>query len=160
MNIKKLNISYCYISSYCGVSIGASHVYGEISNESSIEHFHLKKILSEKEAKILTLKHRDIMEYQEGDTTECFDTEEDLINTAKSSYKTYFPDSNILLLGKQSYFEPKLVIDYPEWFNIKKANKLYEQAKQLEFFKYSKNDAIMDKITNQFYKLIQSKYKQ
>lgn len=156
MNTVKYNITYLEISSWHGISIGATHCYGKLYNTNT--QIELTHSLTLKEAMQLNCIDNILLDksiipegpYIKGMQTERFNSEKQLINVAKKQYKLYFPKSEILLLGEHV---PAIVLDYPIKFNIKLARKIYNQAKKLNFYKYPENDNKMDNITQQFKKL-------
>lgn len=147
---KKYNVTHLKISSWAGVSLGATHFYGQLTNVDGI--YQLRYCLTKRGAEKLNIKdHEDA--YSAGNATERFETEKQVIKFAIKEYKKIFPKSNVLVKGSASCREPKLVLDCPDCFDMETANLFYNAAYKLGFYDNSANDKAMDILTNAYEQL-------
>ena len=149
-------VVYLEISSFLG-SLGATHVYGHLITKQDYKKVELKRKLTEYEAEKLRIKDGSSgIFYHKGAMTERFNTEEEIIKVAKRQYQKIFPTAHILVKGRTSYIEPKLVLHVKKGikgFNKKRANEIYHQAKELDFYSDPKNDLIMDRLNTEYHNL-------
>ena len=104
------NETYLEISSWKGIGIGASHSYGSLWNNGKTVV--LMRILTKKEANRLNGCDgcKVFGTYRKGMKTERFNTVSSIIRLAKRQYRTFFPDSTVLLRGKHYCPEEAKVI--------------------------------------------------
>jgi hypothetical protein len=105
--------AFLQISSWRGISIGATHFYGKIvSGDIKVPSVEIFRCLTSEEAKIINNAHKAYKYgYEEGDLYPGFDDRESLIEQAKLIWKESFPNQKRLLLGDSCYCEPMLIID-------------------------------------------------
>jgi len=111
MNIPKYQRIYLDINSWNGISIGATHFYGELL---CFDGAGLKKVtvthkMTSKMAKELSKK--DDWHYKPGEETHRFSDKEQIIDKAKEIWKREFPNGRVLFLGSGSSIEPKQILD-------------------------------------------------
>jgi hypothetical protein len=118
------------ISSWRGMSIGATHFYGTLHHPCTCSRFpcphpisrtDLEHVLTTQEAKELTKLHNDgslfgpgVYKYKKGDTSRCFETKEEIIKLAIASYQEMFPDRKRLILGSPIYVDGLLLHERKE----------------------------------------------
>jgi len=137
-------ICYLNITTWQGISIGAIHYYGSLNfrtKKITLKRKVTKQDIEQKKERFLTI----------GDSTEGFNSEEDLISLAKKQWKKHFPEAKALVLGSPTHIEPHKMLIGP---HKRQCNFLYNQAKNLGFYDYEKNYDTVDKLSNQWYKLI------
>lgn len=143
----KISLAYLEISSYTGISIGATHFYGKLIfyNGDKREDHELRRELSASEARLLN-KIDDFASYRPGQSTERFDSREDVIAQAVTEYKTIFPTATALICGSSSTLDPQRVLDGPAEL-MKKLNSLHRQAERIDYWERnpSKMQEICDK---------------
>ena len=98
------------ITSWVGISIGATHSYGELHGLDEKENYktvRLKFPMTAGQAKRMNKKERfdfpgrkHYRNHQPGEITDCFETKEQIIEQAKSEWLEYFPHGEILYLGR------------------------------------------------------------
>lgn len=104
------------ISSWRGMAIGATHWYGEMRNSEHTRAVRMMYPLTEEQALELTKKHNGgtLVEvdyaYQAGDEVSSFDTKEEIIAQAIATWRTEFPDRNVLVIGNPAYADEVPVI--------------------------------------------------
>lgn len=144
--MNEFDITYLVVSSWNGIHLGATHCYGKIHNGDNYVHL-MRKLSAAGANKINGHESNEVGLYKKGMLTERFDNEHNLRKCASREYKRHFPNSNILLLGNKAFFEPKLVLDYPECFDGEKAiNIFYEFSSETN----KKNQRIL---TQEYYRL-------
>jgi hypothetical protein len=108
------------ITTWRGMSFGAVHWYGNLEVEAfdginwdkQLRPIELRRTLTASQARDLTkVQNYNTMfdwniKYVKGDTTNCFDEEEDVIKFAIKEYKKYYPNATRLVLGSTVYDEP------------------------------------------------------
>lgn len=149
-------ICYLRVSSWVGIGIGATHVYGKLSHGNRT--IDLERKLTHKEATELTEKDfpnkdtRGWLFYKPGTLTTRFDSRAQLIRVAKQVMKKEFPNCTVMLEG--DWGNPSRAIVGPDWF-VKEANKLYRKADRLGFYNKRSNKHIMDEIYKQWHNLLE-----
>src|SRR5512136_161848 len=103
MNEKR--IVYLEIDSWIGTSIGATHFYGEL--KSNGKHIELKRCLTLHQARELQKKDWPV---EAGDLFHGFDTKDEIISLAITTYKEHFPEADILIQGRSACAEPQMVL--------------------------------------------------
>jgi len=93
--------------SWVGLSLGATHIYGELrgyDKDGNIKIVKLMALMSSAQAIRMNKKQRwdfpgrkYFANHKHGDETDCFETEEDVIARAKHVWKTHFPHGELLL---------------------------------------------------------------
>jgi len=146
----KDKIAILEISSWAGISIGATHCYGDVWIQG--EKIELQKVLTKEEAEIKT-NIDEGYRWKAGDTTGGFDSEKEIriiaINICKKN-----PSVKLLLEGtycvadvqKAIYGDPKI---------ISKINKLYKKADKIGFWDHREHESEMEDIDNKFDSLLE-----
>jgi hypothetical protein len=137
----KINPCNLYITSFDGY--GGIHAYGSLSFDGKRLYLH-KKLTKESALKLC----RKDFKYKAGMITERFESEDELINLAKKTYKKHFPKADILLLGSSAILDPQLCLDGPVKLK-KKINELYYLA--MKIGGYEKNCDKMTEISDEYY---------
>lgn len=136
----KENIVNLEISSFVGLSVGASHYYGKLCfNEERVD---LERRLNKRNIGDFAKE-----KYALGGTTARFNSEEHVIQTAKRAWKKIFPNAVILLVGSSAVLDPQKCIDGPPDLK-KKINDYYRRAEKVGG--YEGNDKEMTKISNEY----------
>lgn len=126
---------YCYIRTLRGISLGAVHYYGKLIcsckeyRESDYEH-ELSHRLTQEEADVLNAKDASLLgmgNYEAGEESIRFNTEQELIQAAKDIWKKLYPEAVLLVLGDIGVAEPQRVLVGPPEI-MKKINALVDQA--------------------------------
>jgi len=138
-----MNICHLEISTFAGMSIGATHFYGKLSDSGYRHVIRLRRKLGAKDAKEMNIKHS-WGGYRQGSMTECFNDKESIIQMAKRTYKKHMPVCDILLLGSSGRIEPKVILDYPSGFDIGMADRLYGEYQRHSVYS-AESDIIMKK---------------
>lgn len=137
--MNKNDIVCLEISSWRGISIGAMHYYGKIVGYKDNEYHHatLTRKLSAYVAAEMNRHHRkefpyehDPYRYRAGQTTECFDTRQQIISLAKRCWLTHFPKAHVLMLGSFSVANPQQILIAPADFK-KKVNDLWREDERI-----------------------------
>jgi hypothetical protein len=144
---KKYNVTHLEISSWDGLSFGATHDYGHLWNGN--ERVQVEKKLTQAEADKLNEKDG-TNTYRQDSTTERFEAEEDIIRFSVKVYKHRFPESNMLVLGSPVSYEPKVILDYPVGFDATKALNIFLEAEKLGFYQNPKNDLKMAMLMKEY----------
>lgn len=96
------------ISTFAEISPGAIHYYGMIRcNGKQVD---ISRVLSKKEADQLNKEKKD-KRWKSGDTTFCFNNENQIKKIAKKHYKEWFPNAEFLLVGSYAYLDPQYCLD-------------------------------------------------
>ena len=113
---KRPQMVYLRLSSWRGMSIGATHWYGEMVNDKYVT-VRMMYPLTTSQALDLTKKHNagslvgaDYF-YEEGDEVSSFDTKAQIIEQAVNTWRELFPEQNILVLGDPVICEIPLTLD-------------------------------------------------
>lgn len=152
------NAVFLEISCWAGMSIGAEHYYGHLSgylngDRDRYEKYQLNKILTARDAKLLNQKDRcDFDLYFEGEETDRFNTEREVIQTALEKWQTLFPGATILFCGSACSADPTKILVAPEPI-FTEGNKLFEQAKHIGFWDF--NEEKMQEIAKAWDKLFE-----
>lgn len=103
-----ISIVYLEITSFRGMSIGATHYYGKLvcPNANSVE---LCYQLTKAEVDELNARDR-TMCYREGELSIRFSTRSDIINLVLVDWKKHYPSAQLLVLGRASIVEPQQVL--------------------------------------------------
>lgn len=114
-------IVHLEIRSFRGISIGATHYYGELKGhvDGHYKSVDLEYAMTAQQAKALTKKDFEErgyqrMRYSPGDMYAGFDTMDDVRAEAIRQYKTHFPKAEMLVEGHAAYYERKPVLDPPD----------------------------------------------
>lgn len=146
-------VVYLEISSYIGLSPGASHFYGRLTRGGGDDHIDLVYSLSEKQATEINKTYRrlypgdDLLLVRPGQKYSGFFSKEAIIKQAKKEWKKHYPDGELLILGRSSVADPQHVLEGPT--EIKdKINAWYSRCEELEW-DYSNPE--VDKIGDDFW---------
>jgi hypothetical protein len=104
------NIVYLEVSSWTGISIGATHYYGKLT--CGDKRVDVKYKLDSTKASMLNRKDR-VKTYRVGDDTNRFDSEHDVIEKALPIWRSFFPKGILLIKGSPSTASPQPVISGP-----------------------------------------------
>lgn len=138
-----MSIVYLEISSYIGWQSNATHYYGKlVSNGDS---FSLQHALTKQESRLWSTPD---FTYDEGIEVEGFLTKTEIIQLALETYKDYFPNTSILVLGSHIYLEPQLVLDMKNKNKMERLNLLFKQAEEIGF--WDNDEAQMQKIEDEW----------
>lgn len=138
------------ISCWKGISLGAEHYYGHLSgkdekSEHGYKKIQLQKIITAREAELLNRKDDcEIDLYEEGDETDRFNSEREVITTALEQWQEHFPGRTILFCGSACSADPTKILVAPEPI-FTEGNKLFEEAKHIGFWDF--NEERMEKIS-------------
>lgn len=154
-------IVYLHISTWIGLSIGAIHFYGELQNSGN-STIKLTKNLTQSDITKLEIENRkrypgdhvmwDVFEV--GDSTNCFDTREEIIELGLSSYKIHFPHAKILILGTNSIGDPQEILDMVDNKKMKECNNIQKDFDSFEGYQYKKNWTKAEKMNREWDKII------
>jgi hypothetical protein len=122
-------ITYLEIKSWTGISIGATHSYGCLVGKGATVA--LMRHLSARDAKTLNRKDK-CNTYKAGDTTERWDSEEDVVDHAMANWR-HLMGGDVLMLGDRCYLDPIPVLDGPPELVIA-GNQLFEAAEVVGFW--------------------------
>ncbi len=107
-----MNIVYLAISSWQGISIGATHYYGRVHFNHDVEDVHLTRTLTDDSAKELSKLHGSIgVGYREGDETRSWNGVQSIVEHAQSMYRKHFSEADVLVIGDYCNCEPKEWVD-------------------------------------------------
>ncbi len=109
-----MKIVYLKVSSWQGISIGATHYYGNLHLNHDVEDVVLKRVLDKLAAEELTKTHSRIgmpMDYEEGEETVSWNGVQSIVDHAKLTYKTHYPGVEVLVIGDYVDCEPKEWVD-------------------------------------------------
>jgi hypothetical protein len=138
-------------SSYAGICPGAIHYYGylQLFSNNDLEKITLNRVLDkESAAKLNKFKERGF--YREGDETERFDSESQVIECAINCWKDFFSEGDILVLNKGCSVDPCKILYAEEPF-MTEGNRLFEEAEFIGFWDYQEEK--MQKIVDEWDKL-------
>lgn len=140
--------AHLQIDSWAGISLGASHFYGNLRFEDD------RKELTYKLTAAQAARLDD--GYQAGDSTERFFTEEAVIERALSAWQRLFPRAKVLLLGNSSYIEPKLILGMPGAPDaiLMELSGIYLAAESIGFYDNPANDQKMDALNDRWHNII------
>lgn len=141
------NVAYVNISSYSGISIGATHYYGKLEYNDQFEELNYE-MTKDQAQKFCAKDPSDLFTYREGETTTRFDTRDSVIAVALGRIKEY-PDIEILLEGGKQSASVQEVVWAKDKVVMDKINKLYEEADALDYYS-GKDDARMEDIDDTF----------
>lgn len=135
------------VSSWVGISIGASHCYGHLKgyNGGEFRCHEISRKLSDQEAKILNEIDRH-ESYEEGSETERFNDEQSVINEAVKIWRDFFPNAKILVNGQFAILEPKTILDGDiNAKHISKLNKITKMYEKIPENEWKLQDELYDK---------------
>ena len=144
---RKEEVVYLHIASWVGIGIGASHSYGELVFHG--KSVRLTRKLTAKQAK--EINDNDSFDFptcRAGQEYSGFDSEEELIKLAVSTYKLHFPEATVLIHGSSSCADPQEILDGPEYFK-NAINKLYNRAESIGW--YERGGGKMYEISDKFF---------
>jgi len=151
-------IGHLEISSWTWIgSIGAEHFYGKIKIDKPSETIELEHKMSAKMAKYLNKKDgtEDFCRYRQGETTNRFDTEDEVILFGLTYFKTRFP-KGILIQGDhciRSAMYPVIYVpeELQSWMD--KVNKLVKEWNDIDGYDGGKGKRA-EQIDREWYKMI------
>ena len=133
------------VTSAIGLSLGASHYYGKLSDgEVRVE---LMRVLTAAGARKLNILHRAGNTYHAGDEVTNWDSEEGLIAFAKRTWRDHYPCGVLLILGDGAGPHPILV--GPDDV-VAKGAALLRKAAAIGYWDERKNWPKMDAICKQW----------
>lgn len=136
------DIVYLEISSFEGISIGATHYYGKLINNT--ERIELAKKITKSNIDSFKCDY-----YNIGDYTERFLNEEEVIKNAKKNWKKYFPNAIVLIKGFKSILDPQeCIAGDNKWKKI--INSYFKLSEACGGYEY--NNELMTKISNEYMK--------
>lgn len=148
--LKRCNL---HISSYVGISPGASHYYGSLhyyNNKGEYKDIKLKHRLTAEEAKLLSGQD---FTYEKGEWSERFNSEDEIRELALKEWKKRFPDSVILLEGSSSCASVQHCLGGPRELKAK-INVLFKEAEKIDW--YEKDEDLMTKIDDDYMNLLKA----
>ena len=115
MVIKEEHIVFLKITSWNGISVGAEHYYGKLTNFKTNESIELTYPLTTQDAEHLNRKLGGGRYYIKGEESERFPSEKAVIGRAKKQFKVLFPKAIILVRGTSDP-NPQEVLVGPKQF--------------------------------------------
>ena len=155
MNDNEYGIVTLEITSWIGIGLGARHYYGKLimtQKNGERESIGLTYQLTEKQAKRLNSQEKSRL-YGKGSSYAGFDSEDDVRERARSSFRALFPHAKVLIEGSRSAVEPKRIL-VPEKYEkasvdlVDKMDKLYGGNPNPRSWKE------LDKLTEEYEKLL------
>jgi hypothetical protein len=149
------------IESWCGVSIGAVHCYGNLLYDDADGKFQKVEIRRTLDAdgaiKMMKQKNDNRnpdywVEYSAGDTTECFDGSGEIKEIARKRWKELCPDAGLLICGRFAVGDPQEIIDADDPEVMKLINEMCDHAELIGG--YEGDFETMKKISNLYCKLV------
>lgn len=148
-------VIFLKITSYIGISPGASHFYGELIPQDRSDSVNLRYVLSERRATRINrdIKHNspgdyDLMKVYPGQFYGGFYSEEEIIRLAKREWRDRFPEAEMLVLGDRSSAEPQLVLEGPKK-DKETINRWFEKC---EYLNWDYDNPLVEEITEDFWK--------
>ena len=141
---------YLEITTWQGLSIGAEHYYGKLCGYNKGEHIsvELKKVMTREDARILNKKDSAHC-WEEGETTDRFDTEEGIKKIARKEWKKHFPQAKIVVEGREGVIEPQPIFVGPSDYK----RKINAWAKKAEEINYWDNEKVMEALCSKWERL-------
>lgn len=133
------------ITSFVGMSIGAVHYYGKLSD--GVVRTDLMRVLTAAGARKLNILHRAGNTYHAGDEVTNWDSEEELIAYARRTWKDHYPDGGLLVLGDSAGPHPILV--GPAEI-VAEGAKLLKKAERIGYWSTRSNWTKMDAICKEW----------
>jgi hypothetical protein len=157
MMIKEENIVFLKITSWYGISVGAEHYYGKLTDFKTNENIELTYPLTKEDAKYLNKKEKieDEIGYEEGEESERFRNEEAVIERAKKQFKILFPKATILVRGTSDP-NPQEVLVGPKQFK-NAINVLWQRCELLDWDR-EEDEEELEEIYGKWEKLWPRKY--
>jgi len=152
-NIKRNPIKRCTleITSFEGISPGAKHYYGalhyhyvDVEGYSQYKKVELKKKLTKAEAIDLST---DDYRWKAGQYSQRFDDINKVRKLAIKTWKTHFPDADVLLEGYSATADPQECLDGPPILK-KKINDYYKKSQKIGW--YEGNNEAMTKLSDDY----------
>lgn len=132
MNIKEEHIVFLKITSWNGISIGAEHYYGRLTDFKTNKSIELTYPLTKEDAKYLNRKVTDeVGMYEEGEESERFSNEEAVISRAKKRFKILFPKAIILIRGTCDPNPQEVLVGPKQFKNV--INALWQRYELLDW---------------------------
>lgn len=142
------------VSSYCGISVGATHVYGHLVTFDPHEKIELTRKLTAQDAEKLNKGEDDHFgAYKEGDDTQRFDTLRELRELAIKTFREKYPDAIFLFEDKGCSSDPCKVLIGPESI-IEECNEIHAEAERIGFWGYDEDK--MEKLADRWDELMKS----
>ena len=140
--MNETKIIFLEITSWLGLSLGAQHYYGELVTRRSIwkqPRIKLTHILTPRQAAKL---NRDLApggySFWAGEESEGFDSEEEIRELALKTWRTYFPQGEMLIEGKASIGDPQRILDWPASpLAMEEANKVFADFDELRGYEFN-----------------------
>lgn len=110
IKLQQDNAVFLIITSFRGISPGATHYYGYLTSNGS-RKIELKRTLTSSSARELTKLHNEgslfdhSYHYEEGEEVPQFDDEMGILTVAKRTWKDGFPNKTELVFGDPAYWE-------------------------------------------------------
>ena len=150
-------IVYLYLSSWVGISLGATHYYAELQPSGDRKNVDIMDTLTAKQAAALNKKGvRYYRPFKPGDQYKGFDTKEAAIQAGIEQWRTHFPDGKFLVLGRAGYCEPQPLLatsflnEAAEAELKAKVQTIIDRCEEIGWFDDPKNDDEMDTLYNQW----------
>ncbi len=149
-----MSIVYLKISTWQGISLGATHYYGELVMSAGEDYrvIELKKSLTKRQAAKLNKAADMDWLYEPGDQYHGFDTKAEIIVLAVKTFRDHFPGADLLILGNPAYSEPMPILVGDSQAN-EKAEELVTAAEAIGGYGRGK-DKEMDKLVDAWRELI------
>ena len=133
---------YLNISTWVGYGGNAQHYYGFLKGYSNNNFTSVGVLfrLTEKQAQKLNGKNKCGL-YSKGEKCKRFFSEEYLIKQTKKTFKQYFPNAKVLVLGDIVTIEPQTVLIGPPNYK-KKVNEFARQCEELGWWDGENEDKV------------------
>lgn len=147
------NVAHLNISSWVGISIGASHCYGNLHYNG--EQIKINRILTQTNIDKLNGYDRNNVYgcYEVGDECGRFDTRQEIIDLAIKIIKKDYPQVDLLLARDGASVSVNEVYWGKDKKLIDRINELYEEADELEYYS-GKDDVRMEELDDEFQELV------
>lgn len=106
------NIVTLEISTWLGLSLGATHYYGKLCgyNDGEYKCVELKHPLTPSQATRLNKEEQSHRTWRVGVLYPGFDTEDDVIAFSVECFQEHFPAASVLVIGSATSIEPKRIV--------------------------------------------------
>lgn len=131
------------VSTFRGISIGATHFYGRLRGPEI--NYEISKVLTRAEAK--ELSDKDDFTWRAGQTTNRFDTRDDVIAAGIVAWRSVAGERDLLIKGLSSRAEPlRPLAGPPEW--VVDVARMYKELKEAGF--YEGNPKVYGKVLREW----------
>ena len=129
---------YLTVSSWVGVSIGATHTYGRLTCESHKDEVDVQRPITAAEAREQNKRDRAMYGtpsnfWKKGTPTNGFANEQAVVEKALSCWKEHFPGGGVLIKGHRGVLDPMPVLDGPSEF-VRRANDIVARCEAIDYW--------------------------